>query len=483
VESQAGAASGSLFGNVRHGGKIVATVTLNVNEWAQEQFGECDLGDVRRTRRLVQYAAAAAADPSGSTPKQTESWGECKGAYRLIHSGEVTFAAITAPHYRATKARTTGTWLLISDTTETHFPGNSRRGLGPTGDGGGRGFLLHSSLMVSAEGPEIAGLAAQVVRYRRKVKKEGSGAKRLRRKDRESVIWGQVVDQIGRPPEGVQFIHVCDRGGDQFELYCRMLLQGTSWVNRASQLHRTILTPGGESLKLSAYLEQLPVAGSYTMRLTTNKDQIAREATLEVRFGPLNLPQPKHASDWVKQSGIEAIAMWVVEAREVHPPKGAEPAHWVLLTAETVDRFESAWKVLAYYEKRPLVEEFHKALKTGCRLEARQYETASRLEGITAVLGVLAVRLLQLKTLAREARQRPASEVVPRKWIAMLEGLKKRKPTVPWTVRDFYREMAKLGGFLGRKSDGEPGWITVWRGFEKLHLCLRGAEALGKKCG
>jgi len=217
----------------------VATVTLNVNEWAQEQFGECDLGDVRRTRRLVQYAAEAAADPSGSTPKQTESWGECKAAYRLMHSDDVSFSAITAPHYQATRARTEGTWLLIDDTPETHFPGVHVRGLGPTGDGGGRGFLLHSSLMVSTDGQEIVGLAGQVIRYRRKVKKESSGAKRVRRKDRESVIWGQLIDQIGRPPEGVRFIHVCDRGGDQFELYCRMLLQGTSWVVRAAQLHRT----------------------------------------------------------------------------------------------------------------------------------------------------------------------------------------------------------------------------------------------------
>jgi hypothetical protein len=372
---------------------IVATVTLNVNEWAEEQFGQCDLGDVRRTRRLVQYATEAAADPSGSTPKQTESWAECKAAYRLIHSDAVTFEAVTAPHYQMTKDRPEGTWLLISDTTETHFPGSSRLGLGPTGDGGGRGFLLHSSLMVSADGREIAGLAAQVIRYHRQVKKEGSGAQRLRRKDRESVIWGQVVDQIGSPPEGVRFIHVCDRGGDQFELYCRMLLQKTSWVNRAAQLHRKIGTPGGGSLKLSAYLEQLPAVGSYRLQLAANKDQIAHEAKLEVRFGPVIVPRPKHASAWVKKSGIQEIGMWVVEAREIHPPKGVEPARWVLLTGEPVDSFASAWRVLEYYEKRPLVEEFHKALKTGCRLEARQYETAERLEAITAVLSVLAVRL------------------------------------------------------------------------------------------
>ena len=139
--------------------------------------------------------------------------------------------------------------------------------------------------------------------------------------------------------------------------------------------------------------------------------------------------------------------------------------------------------MLEHYEKRWLIEEFHKALKSGCRLEERQYEAAKRLEAVTGVLSVLAVRLLQLKTIARDEPQRPAKQVVPMRWIQMLQSLRKRPPKSPWTVRDFYRELAKLGGFLGRKSDGEPGWMTLWHGFEKLHLCLRGADAYARKCG
>ena len=461
----------------------MTTVALNVNQWAEEQFGHCELGDVRRTRRLVYYATQAAADPSSSTPKQTECWDDCKAAYRLIDCEDVTFPAITAPHYQATRARTEGTWLLISDTTDTHFPGKNVKGLGPTGNGGGRGFLLHSSLMVRADGKEIAGLAGQVIRYRRQVQKETGGAQRVQRKDRESVIWGQLIEQIGPPPQGVRFLHVCDRGGDQFELYCRMVQQQTGWVVRAAQLQRRVFNPQREEVKLSAYLESLPVAGSYTLDLAANKNQRARQATLEVRFGVLILPQPQHHSRWVKEAGIREIPVAVVEAREAHPPRGVQPARWVLLTSEPVKSFEDAWRILEYYEKRPLVEEFHKALKTGCCLESRQYETAKRLEAITGVLSILAVRLLQLKMVARDDPQRPAEQVVPVKWIAMLRGLRKRKLPAPWTVRDFYREMAKLGGFLGRKSDGEPGWLTVWRGFEKLHLCLRGAETYRNKCG
>ena len=234
---------------------------------------------------------------------------------------------------------------------------------------------------------------------------------------------------------------------------------------------------------MSDYLTRLPVAGTYTLNLPANQKQMARTAKMEVRFGPLTIPRPQHISQWVKQSGIEEIAMWVVETREINPPRGVKAARWVLLCSEEVRNFQAAWEALEHYEKRWLIEEFHKALKTGCRLEERQYETAKRLEAVTGVLSVLAVRLVQLKMLARNEPQRPAEQVVPQKWIHMLRSLRKRPPKTPWSVRDFYRELAKLGGFLGRKSDGEPGWMTLWHGFEKLHLCLRGADAYARKCG
>jgi hypothetical protein len=475
--------AGAGRGNAEHGGAIVVNASLNVNEWSQEQFGRCALGDRRRTARLVRYAAQAAADPSSSTPRQTESWDECKAAYRLIDNEEVTFAAITDPHYRATRARSQGIWLLISDTTETHFPGKSVRGLGPTGNGGGRGFLLHSSLMVRPDGKEIVGLAAQVIHYRRPVKRASGGAQRVRRKNRESVIWSQVVDQIGSPPEDVRFLHVLDRGGDQFELYCRMARQDTGWVARACQLTRKILLPDGKRMAMADYLASLPLAGTYLLDLPAHQQQAARTAKMEVRFGPLTIPRPQHISQWVKQTGIAEIAMWVVETREIDPPQGVKAARWVLLCSEEVRDFAAAWQALEHYEKRWLIEEFHKALKSGCRLEERQYETAKRLAAITGVLSLVAVRLVQLKMWARNEPQRPAKEAVPHRWIQMLQSLRKRPPKTPWTVRDFYRALAKLGGFLGRKSDGEPGWMTLWHGFEKLHLCLRGADAYERKCG
>jgi len=123
-----------------------------------------------------------------------------------------------------------------------------------------------------------------------------------------------------------------------------------------------------------------------------------------------------------------------------------------------------------------MVEDYHKAIKTGCSLEDRQYQTTARLERLTGMMSLQAVRLVQLRTIARTQPETPATKVVSKRWIEILARLRKKTNPMEWTIRDFYREMAGLGGFLGRKGDGEPGWQTTWRGFNKLIQALRGYE-------
>jgi len=194
----------------------------------------------------------------------------------------------------------------------------------------------------------------------------------------------------------------------------------------------------------------------------------------------VTLKKPKRMTPYLKHMGYQQLAQWMVDVREVAPPPGVEPLRWMLWTSLPVETFEAARQIVEYYEQRWLIEEFHKALKTGCRLEERQYETAQRLEAVTGMTSVLAVRLVQLKTLARAQPDLPAADVVPKVWLTMLTALRKRPLH---TLREFFRHLAGLGGFLMRKSDGEPGWITIWRGTEKLLLALRGHYALRKKCG
>lgn len=462
------------------------SVTLDPRQWAQEQFGGCQLGDARRTKRAVEVAARVAALPSGSTPQQTHGWGECKAAYRLFHADDVTFETLGECHWRQTRERAVGHCLALGDTTELDF-GIHRQveGLGPTGDGGGYGFFLHSSLLVRADSEEIFGLAAQQLFYRQPAPQGESRYDRTQR-ERESRVWGEVIDQVGPAVAGARITHIFDRGADNFEVFCKLLLNQTDWVIRAAQLRRGIVTPAGESKPLQDYLESLPMAGSYTLRVRSQKNQKARNARLQVRFGRVIVPEPQHLSPWLKECRIAAIVMWVVEVREVGAPKGVQPLRWVLYTSHPVETFNDAWRVVEYYEKRPLIEEYHKALKTGCRVEERQYQTSARLEAVAGMLAVAAVRLLQLRSAARTQPHRPATEFVPRVWLEVLQqirGSHQTKNVAKWTVRDFYRRMAGLGGFLGRKRDGEPGWITLWRGFEHLSLLVNYEQNEKAKCG
>ncbi|MHB8974619.1 MAG: IS4 family transposase [Pirellulaceae bacterium] len=456
-------------------------------EWAQLNFGNCQLGDKRRTERLVHVAADVASNPSASFPDQMTTWGDLKAAYHLFDCDEVTFEAIARPHWELSKQRPAGRYLVIGDTTEIDF-GIHRNlpGLGPTGNGGGWGFLLHNALMVDADSQEVIGLAGQTIHYR-PLKKAGGSKKKehsaatLKRK-RESDVWGIVIDQIGPPPNEVEWIHVLDRGGDNLEVYCHLLQQRSGWVVRAAKLNRYVLAgPDKKRLSLSDYLPQLQRLGSYELSLRARPQQPARTAKLEVSVGSLQMPVPHHKSPWVRKLDPAPIAMHVVYVVKIDPPKGTEPISWVLLTSLSVDTFDQAWMVIEYYERRWLVEEYHKALKTGCRVQDRQLKTAGRLEAMVGLMSVSATRLLQLKSLARTSPETPAARVVPRIWLQMLKAARKGLQRVhDLTVGQFYREVAKLGGFLGRKGDGEPGWITIWRGGEKPNNLVHGATLASK---
>ena len=465
------------------------SLAMEPRVWAEEQFGDCQLGDKRRTNRLIQVAAKVAANPSASFPEQAESWGDLKAAYRLFDQEDVTFDAIAEPHWRRTRARTPGRYLVLGDTTELDF-GIARQipQLGPTGNGTGYGFLLHSGLLVGAESEEIFGLTAQVIHYRKPAAKDENTARRLKRK-RESEVWGKVMDATGAAPSGAQFVHVLDRGADNFEVSCHAQENAAGWVVRVTQLQRKIITPCGETTALERYLQQLAVAGSYALYLRARPHQPARWAKLEVRYGPLSMPVPTHKSRYVQKHNPGPIPMGVLWVREPDAPQGVEPIEWVLYASEAVNSFEDACRVAGYYEKRWLIEEWHKALKTGCRVTDRQLKKKERLEPMVGLMSVEAVRLLQLKAAARTEPDRPAEDFVPWVWVMVLMIVRKLQPQGKLTVRAFYREMAKLGGFIGRKSDGDPGWITIWRGWEKLHMLVRGSELASQfnnqkeKCG
>lgn len=460
---------------------------VNPMSWAELEFGACELGDRRRTQRLVKVGAQALARPDGSSPEQTESWADCKALYRLMDCDAVSFPAITAPHYERTRrsGEPGGVRLILNDTTEINYGAQRRAsGLGSVGRNTGRGFFLHSALMRDPATGAVIGLAGQELLYRHGDGKRGAKNARRRDPDRESVVWGRLIDQVGAPPAGVTWLHVCDRGADDYEVFLHAQQQGCGWVIRACRLNRWIVAPHAESLTLEAYLERQPVRGRQTLELPATTSHPARIAELELRFAPLAVPPPTVTNAWIRTHAPDhPLPMWVVELRECDPPADAEPVRWVLLTSERVETLEQAQRIAEYYAQRWAIEEYHKALKTGCRVEARYYATAPRLERVTGLLAIVAVQLLRLRQLAEETPNRPAAEVVPAEWVTTLAQVRRRPADECPTLAQFVKQLAGLGGHLGRKGDGRPGWITLWRGLEKLLLILRGTHATQAKCG
>jgi Transposase DNA-binding/Transposase Tn5 dimerisation domain len=452
-------------------------------EWAMTSFGQTQLRDKRRTRRLVKLAAAMANDPAASIPKQTETWADAKAAYGLFDQDAVTFEAVSEQHWKLRHQCGPGTFLVVSDTTELDFGKNSQaEGLGPTGNGSGRGLLLHSGLLIDAKDGHLLSIAGAMLLCRKPKRKKETSTQRLKRK-RESERWGDLIDQIGPAPENARWIHVMDRESDNFEVFCHCQDQGVAWVTRARTMTRRILLePGGESKPLQDFVKDLPVLSRLSLEVPakakTRREpaRAARLATLEVGFGTLWLPVPRQKSTYLKQRKNEPIRMQVVFAREINVPPGVEPIEWVLYTSLTVGTLEDVLEVLRIYKTRWTIEEWHKAIKTGTRVTERQLEKKERLAPLIALLSIEAVRLVQLKTVARVDPERLAEEIVPPAYLVTLKRARRLPTTAPLTVRTFFRAVAGLGGFLGRKGDGEPGWQTTWRGWEKLVLMVRGYE-------
>jgi hypothetical protein len=452
--------------------------------WSELEFGACELGDLRRTRRLIRYARQMAEKPDASTPRQTEGWSECKAVYRLFDCPEVTFEAVTAAHYERTLKLAPGKYLVISDTTEVDYGYKSEReGLGSLTATHRRGFFLHSALVVDPETREVMGMGAQELWARPQGKKKRVHRVACPKRPTESEVWGRVMDRVQVTGGRVQLVHVCDRGADNFDVFAHLHEKGDSWVIRAAQLTRKVRIADKPLVKLGEVMRSAPLLGTYQVHVAANCNQTARWAQVEVRALSVTLVRPREGSTaFVLDHHIRELPTNVVQVQEIDPPKNTTPLQWALYTRESVSSFNACLRVIEYYEQRPIVEEYHKCLKTGLQIEERQYDSADRLRPVIGVICVQAVRLLQLRHVARQAPETPARKLVPPEWQEVL-GKVLRNPRPLNTVRDFIRGVASLGGFLGRKSDGEPGWKTIWRGLETLLVALRGFRAARRKYG
>ncbi len=450
-------------------------------QWAQNEFGFAELGDTRRNRRLMKIAENLAAKPGGTLPQAFPDWAELKAAYRFFGQPGVTFDRLVAPHVEKTiqRCREPGEYLIIEDTTDLDYTNHpATENLGIIGDGTGRGFELHSALAVEVQTwtleqrPEgtIVGLFGQQCRSPRPAPKGENRRARLSR-PRKSQTWAAAFKMAGRPPTGCRWIYVADRESDFYEPMQICQQHGVDFVIRGYQDRRL----ADEAGSLRQALEKAPVLGQTTIEVRARGGQPARPAIVEIRSVRVDLDGPWRPGGW--QVPLRNVG--VIEVKEVHASEGVkEPLYWILLTSLPCATWVEARRVVGLYTARWWVEEYHKALKTGTRVEESQLGRADKVEALIAILAVVAVRLLGTKMLARSRPQTfEAAESFGPEMLAILEK-KLGRPKAGWTNQNVLVATARLGGFIGRKSDGMPGWQTIWRGWQRLMWMAEGANLI-----
>lgn len=459
----------------------MCTQLLSSQQWAQMEFSSVQLGDARRDRRLIQVAAALGACPSGTLPQALPEWADLKAAYRLFSQEEVTYERIIGPHWQRSRelCSAPGEYLLIEDTTSLDFTTHRKaRGFGWVGDEWSLGLFLHTTLALRVEAwdlkqsPEVrvVGLVGQQCWVRDHAPRKGKETRRqLLQRPRESQRWARVVEEMGGPAAGGSWIYIADRESDIYEVFARCQAGAADYIVRASR-QRALAE---EDQTVFSKVREAEVLGEMSLALRSREGSPARQARLQVRSVSVTL-----RGTWRPGGKLAPLTLNVVEALEVNAPAGQEPIHWVLLTSLPCSRFVEARRIMTRYAQRWLVEEYHKALKSGAHVEASQLETRQRLEALLGILAVVAVRLLQMKLLARTRGDEPIQIEEFGKEAAAILSRRYGEPKGGWTHVTLLRAVARMGGFLARKGDGEPGWITIWRGWQRLMIMVEGVNSL-----
>ena len=457
-------------------------------QWAQMEFALVRLGDQRRTQRLVKIATRLAQSPGGTLPQAMPQWGELKAAYRFFSQPRNTYEQILRPHWERTQAACLepGEYLLIEDTTLLDYTlHNAAEELGMIGNCG-RGLCLHSTLAMKVvawdleQRPEavVMGLMAQQCWSQKHRPPGETRNERMWRSGRMSKRWAEVLKTSTGPPAGSTWTYVADREADFYEPIQRCQQRGVDFVIRACQNRRLADTAG----RLWDRLNQATVLGQVDLELRARPGARARRARVQLRSTRVCLSGPWRPGG--RPADLEEIH--VLEVKEVDSCAEVEPLHWILLTSLPCLSLTQARRIVGRYTARWHIEEYHKALKSGAGVEDSQLEQAYRLETLIAVLSLVAVRLLNTKLLARAC---PDQALEPGQIGA--EGLKVLedrfgRPKEGWTQGTFWVAVARLGGFIGRKSDGMPGWQTIWRGWQRLMWMSEGSNNFKqppKKCG
>ena len=452
--------------------------------WAEEELSRANLGDKRRNKRLVKIVEDLAAQPNESVPQASRDNAAMQGMYEFWANRRIEAAGIIAAHTEATieRIKEHQVVLAIQDKTELDLGQRKRtKGIGGISNQSAQGIQVHNVLAVSEEGVPL-GLLEPKDWVREKARKvQGFKERKRKIEEKESQRWLESLETVETLiPLEIDVITVADREADIYGLFAKPRRKGSHLLIRAAQ-NRRVKKGNGEIDKLFETVAQVEPCGTKTLELQRTPQRKARKATLTVRFTTLELQPPQASQESQSQPGIKVQA---ILAEEENPPLGEKAISWLLLTTLPVASYREACDCLEKYAYRWLIERFHYVFKSGCRVEELQLETAERREKALATYSIVAWRLLWLTYEARKNPEKGLDEVLEtEKWQVLYLATQKQKqiPMQIPTLREGVRWIASLGGFLGRKGDGEPGVKTLWRGWQRLEDMVIGWQLTQKE--
>jgi hypothetical protein len=439
-------------------------------DWAAEEFAASALKDRRHQRRLLQLATDFLHQPTASIPQACASAARTKAAYRFFASERVNMEELLHSHTEASIERIARekpkVVLAVQDSTTFNYsthPDMEGLGLIGTTKNGPIGVWMHETMLYDEQGVPLGLLDVQL--WSRDPKKLGQRHTRKQRsiEQKESVKWlksFRAAAVLQKRLAGISTVlSVGDREADVYELFA--LAESDPAHPRLLVRAESSRVLAGEQETLWPHMEAQPVAGQYTLDLPRRKGRPARQVQITLRFAELTLSPPQ------TRRTLGAVKVRAVLAQEIGAPPNSEPLEWMLLTTLRVDTFEQAHQCVEYYRLRWRIEQYHRTLKSGCRIEDRRLQDRHSWENCLAIDLVVAWRIEHIKTLARQKPDAaPTTAYSEDECRAVQLLFPQHAPSL--NLRTITALVAQLGGHLGRKGDGPPGATVLWRGLQRL---------------
>jgi hypothetical protein len=449
------------------------------NDWTEEEFGRVQFFDERLKSRLFTLAGDFFAQPGELIP-QTCSGSEAKtkAAYRFLQNGNVDMQTLLRPHIESTieRVRAHKLILAVQDTTSANYTAHPPEGIGPIGDGkyGLVGLVLHDTMAFTPAGTPLGLLDVQC--WARDPNDIGKKHRRqqLPIEAKESNKWlvsYRTVAEIQKICPDTMLVSVGDREADLYELFHKAALDpsGPKLLIRAERTRQRKIIEEDRKEELWKKMDSEPVAGLIDVAVPRRGSRPARTARLQVRFAQVVLNPPS-------TSKLPALSVWAVYAREVgYGIEVKEPIDWMLLTSVKTESFEDACDRLRWYARRWGIEVYHRTIKSGCRIEDRRLDDAQSIQACLAIDLVVAWRVYWFTMVGREKPDTPCNQILSEdEWHVLSAWATGQVALTAPSAKQAMHWIGKMGGWLSRGKEDNPGTTCMWRGLGRLPSMAQG---------